>query len=67
MKLVKFIKHYRKKDYSKEEMEEFYRKDKILIQNVLDSFDDELDYLDKDAYQTIYASNLLGREVDMLY
>ena len=58
MKLVKFIKHYRKKDYSKEEMEEFYRKDKILIQNVLDSFDDELDYLDKSSEDNVSLDTL---------
>ena len=58
MKLVKFIKHYRKKDYSKEEMEEFYRKDKILIQNVLDSFDDELDYLDKSSEDNVSLDSL---------
>ena len=58
MKLVKFIKHYLKKDYSKEEMEEFYRKDKILIQNVLDSFDDELDYLDKSSEDNVSLDTL---------
>ena len=58
MKLVKFIKHYRKKDYSKEEMEEFYRKEKILIQNVLDSFDDELEYLDKSSEDNVTLDSL---------
>ncbi len=58
MKLVKFIKHYRKKDFSKEEMEEFYRKEKILIQNVLDSFDDELEYLDKSSEDNVSLDSL---------
>ena len=58
MKLVKFIKHYRKKDFSKEEMEEFYRKEKILIQNVLDSFDDELEYLDKSSEDNVSLDTL---------
>ena len=58
MKLVKFIKHYRKKDFSKEEMEEFYRKEKILIQNVLGSFDDELEYLDKSSEDNVSLDSL---------
>ena len=58
MKLVKFIKHYRKKDFSKEEMEEFYRKEKILIQNVLDSFDDELEYLNKSSEDNVSLDSL---------
>ena len=58
MKLVKFIKHYRKKDFSKEEMEEFNRKEKILIQNVLDSFDDELEYLDKSSEDNVSLDSL---------
>ena len=58
MKLVKFIKDYRKKDFSKEEMEEFYRKEKILIQNVLDSFDDELEYLDKSSEDNVSLDSL---------
>ena len=58
IELVKFIKHYRKKDFSKEEMEEFYRKEKILIQNVLDSFDDELEYLDKSSEDNVSLDTL---------
>ena len=39
-------------------MEEFYRKEKILIQNVLDSFDDELEYLDKSSEDNVSLDTL---------
>ena len=58
MKLVKFIKYYRNKDYTKEQMEQFYRKEKILIQKVLDSFDDELEYLDKSSEDDLSLDSL---------
>ena len=47
LKLVKFIRYYfRKKPLTQKQIEELHRIEKEVIQNLSDSIDTDLDYLD---------------------